>query len=225
MKNSRVQVLLIEDNAHFARLVDLYLQKSEISHFDVIWKKNGAEALREAETNQDAIDIILMDFFLPGQNGLEITKALLEGNIRIPVIFLTVNKEFKLAVEAMKLGVEDYLVKEEIATPVLPKTILGVLEKVELRRKLAALEISQNRLDAIQEMVFEISRKLDEPLAAMGQNVDKMLQRHNEETLKNYLKIIKDNLDRINSKITKLKELKEDKTVPYIQDIRMIDLS
>jgi len=225
MQNGTVQVLLIEDNADFARLVDLYLQRSEIGHFDVIWKKNGAEALREAETNQDGIDVILMDYFLPGQNGLEVTKTLFEGNIHIPVIFLTVNKDFNLAVEAMKLGVEDYLVKEEIATPVLPKTILGVLEKVELRRKLAALEISQNRLEAIQEMVFEISRKLDEPLAAMEQNVDKMLQRHNEESLKNYLKIIKDNLDRINSKITKLKELKEDKTVPYIKDIRMLDLS
>ncbi len=225
MQNGTLQVLLIEDNADFARLVDLYLQRSEIGHFDVIWKKNGAEALREAETNQDGIDVILMDYFLPGQNGLEVTKTLLEGNIHIPVIFLTVNKDFNLAVEAMKLGVEDYLVKEEIATPVLPKTILGVLEKVELRRKLAALEISQNRLEAIQEMVFEISRKLDEPLAAMEQNVDKMLQRHNEESLKNYLKIIKDNLDRINSKITKLKELKEDKTVPYIKDIRMLDLS
>ena len=225
MQNGTVQVLLIEDNADFAKLVDLYLQRSEIGHFDVIWKKNGAEALREAETNQDGIDVILMDYFLPGQNGLEVTKTLLEGNIHIPVIFLTVNKDFNLAVEAMKLGVEDYLVKEEIATPVLPKTILGVLEKVELRRKLAALEISQNRLEAIQEMVFEISRKLDEPLAAMEQNVDRMLQRHNEESLKNYLKIIKDNLDRINSKITKLKELKEDKTVPYIKDIRMLDLS
>lgn len=225
MENGRVNVLLIEDNNDFAKLVDLYLQKSDIAHFDVTWKKNGTDALHEAEAREGAIDVILMDYFLPGQNGLQVTKALLEKSIHIPVIFLTVNKDFSLAVEAMKLGVEDYLVKEEIATPILPKTILGVLEKVELRKKLAALEISQNRLDAIQEMVFDISEKLDEPLIRMKQRVDEMLDRQSEDNVANYLKIIRDNLDRINSKITKLKELKEDKTVPYIKDIRMIDLS
>lgn len=225
MENGRLQILLIEDNTDFARLVELYLQKSDIEHFDVNWKKDGTEALREAVAKQNTIDVILMDYFLPGQNGIEVTKALLENNIQIPVIFLTINKDFNLAVEAMKLGVEDYLVKEEVATPILPKTILGVLEKVELRKKLAALEISQSRLDAIQEMVVEMSRKLDEPLMAMQQNVDSMIQSQESENLKNYLKIMKDNVDRINSKIMKLKELKEDKTVPYIKDIRMIDLT
>ncbi len=225
MENGRIRVLLIEDNVDFSRLVDIYLKKSDIAHFDVIWKKDGAEALREAESSQDSIDIILMDYFLPGQNGIEVTKALLEKNIRIPVIFLTVNKDFNLAVEAMKLGVEDYLVKEEIATPLLPKTILGVLEKVELRKKLAALEISEHRLDAIQEMVLDISKKLDEPLRAMRKHVETMISANIDASLNNYLRIIKDNLLRINSKIIKLKELKEDKTVPYIKDIRMIDLS
>lgn len=225
MENGRLQILLIEDNTDFARLVELYLQKSDIEHFDVNWKKDGTEALREAVAKQNTIDVILMDYFLPGQNGIEVTKALLENNIQIPVIFLTINKDFNLAVEAMKLGVEDYLVKEEVATPILPKTILGVLEKVELRKKLAALEISQSRLDAIQEMVVEMSKKLDEPLMAMQQNVDSMIQSQESENLKNYLKIMKDNVDRINSKIMKLKELKEDKTVPYIKDIRMIDLT
>lgn len=225
MENGRLQILLIEDNTDFAKLVELYLQKSDIEHFDVNWKKDGTEALREAVAKQNTIDVILMDYFLPGQNGIEVTKALLENNIQIPVIFLTINKDFNLAVEAMKLGVEDYLVKEEVATPILPKTILGVLEKVELRKKLAALEISQSRLDAIQEMVVEMSEKLDEPLMAMQQNVDSMIQSQESENLKNYLKIMKDNVDRINSKIMKLKELKEDKTVPYIKDIRMIDLT
>ncbi len=225
MENGRIRVLLIEDNIDFSKLVDIYLKKSDIANFDVIWKKDGAEALREAESSQDSIDIILMDYFLPGQNGIEVTKALLDKNIRIPVIFLTVNKDFNLAVEAMKLGVEDYLVKEEIATPLLPKTILGVLEKVELRKKLAALEVSEHRLDAIQEMVVDISKKLDEPLGAMRKHVETMISTNIDASLNNYLRIIKDNLIRINSKIIKLKELKEDKTVPYIKDIRMIDLS
>jgi len=47
---------------------------------------------------------------------------------------------------------------------------------------------------------------------------------HNDKTGK-YLSIIKENIDRIQMKLDKLKNLREDKTVQYIKDIRMIDLS
>ncbi|MBI4534805.1 MAG: response regulator, partial [Ignavibacteriae bacterium] len=170
-------------------------------------------------------DLILMDYFLPGQNGLEITRALQERLLRIPVVFLTVNKDFDLAVEVMKLGIEDYLVKEEISTPVLPKTILNVIERQKLREQLTTLEISQKRLEAIQELVMKITQEIRLPLDAMRDNVERLLQQHETDNLKTYLGIIRDNLQRIEKKIVKLKDLKTDKTVQYIKDIRMFDLS
>ncbi|MEK7249050.1 MAG: response regulator, partial [Bacteroidota bacterium] len=123
-----IRVLLVEDNPDFAKLVELFLKKHEPEQFQVTWKDNGADALSELSRNS-SYDVILMDYFLPGLNGLEITRALQDMLIRIPVVFLTVNKDFDLAVEVMKLGIEDYLVKEEISTPVLPKTILNVIER------------------------------------------------------------------------------------------------
>ena len=55
-------------------------------------------------------------------------------------MFLTVNKDFELAVDVMKLGVDDYLVKEEISSPVLPKTIVSVIEKRRLKEHLMEIE-------------------------------------------------------------------------------------
>jgi len=219
-----VHILLVEDNKDFAKLVDLFLRKHQPEKFEVTWRENGTDALAEIARGRE-FDIVLMDYFLPGQNGLEITKILQERGILVPIVFLTVNKDFDLAVEVMKLGIEDYLVKEEISTPVLPKTILSVIERQKLRNQLTSLEITQRRLEAISEIVLNITNEIRLPLDGMTVTVNKLLENHQNDNLKTYLSIVKDNLIRIEKKISKLKELKSDKTVPYIKDIRMFDLS
>jgi CheY-like chemotaxis protein len=219
-----IKVLLIEDNRDFANLVELFLRKHDPDRFQVTWQENGQSALAELATN-NAYDVILMDYFLPGQNGLEVTRAIQQMGISVPVIFLTVNKDFDLAVEVMKLGVEDYLVKEEVSTPVLPKTILNVIERRRLKAQLTALEITQKRLEAIQEMVMKITQEIRLPLDGMRAGVDSLAGKHENDHLKTYLVIIRENLLRIDKKISQLKEMKTDKTVPYIRDIRMLDLS
>ena len=219
-----IRILLVEDNSEFAKLVDLFLRKHDAAQFEVIWRENGTSALAELEGDTN-FDVILMDYFLPGQNGLEITRAIQDMQITVPIIFLTVNKDFDLAVEVMKLGIEDYLVKEEISTPVLPKTILNVIERRRLRDQLTALEISQKRLEAIQELVIKITQEIRLPLDGMRATVDELMAKHGADSMTSYLVIIQDNLVRIEKKITQLKNLKTDKTVTYIKDIKMVDLS
>jgi DNA-binding NarL/FixJ family response regulator len=219
-----VRILLVEDNKDFAKLVEVFLRKHQPEHFEIVWKENGKDALAEIARGEE-FDVILMDYFLPGQNGLEITRALHDQHVRTPVVFLTVNKDFDLAVEVMKLGVEDYLVKEEISTPVLPKTILSVIERQELRDQLTKLEVTQKRLEAIAELVVKISQEVRLPLDQMRLNVTELMKYHEADNLRTYLTIIRDNLQRIEKKIVKLKDLKTDKTIPYIKDIRMLDLS
>ena len=219
-----IRILLVEDNRDFAKLVEIFLGKHEPEHFDIVWKDNGHQALAEL-SKDDSFDVILMDYFLPQQNGLEITRMLQEQGIRIPVIFLTVNKDFDLAVEVLKLGVEDYLVKEEISTPALPRTILNVIERRRLVDQLTSLEVTQKRLEAIQEIVLKITQQVRVPLDDLRKNVETIVENHRSDTLSPYLNIIRDNLSRIEAKIARLKSLKSDRTVTYIKDIRMIDLS
>jgi len=219
-----VNILLVEDNRDFAKLVEIFLRKHKPERFDVVWKENGQQVLEELARNR-SYDVILMDYFLPQQNGLEITRQLQERDIRIPVIFLTVNRDFELAVEVLKLGVEDYLVKEEISTQALPKTVLSVIERRQLINQLTSLEITQKRLEAIQEIVLKITQQIRIPLDELRKNAESMVEAHRSDSLTPYLTIIRDNLNRIESKIVRLKGLKSDRTVTYIKDIRMIDLS
>ena len=223
-KRTSVTVLLIEDNEAFANLVKLYLARAEEAAFDVIWRSNGKDGIDVATANP-AINVILMDYFLPLMNGLETTKQLRQKGIEIPIIFLTVNKDVDLAVEVMKAGVEDYMVKEEVTTPILPKTIMGVVEKRRFSQEMAELDIRKKRLEAIHELVVNITAEIGVPLEKMKEMVTTMSKDAGDEKALRYLEIIKENVDRIRGKMNKLNNLKEDKTIQYIRDIRMIDLS
>jgi CheY-like chemotaxis protein len=216
--------MLVEDNADFARLVRFYLSKAEGASFQVLWKDNGREAIEEIQRNP-AIDVVLMDYFLPGMNGLEVTQALQKEKINVPIVFLTVNKDVNVAIEVMKLGVQEYLVKEEIATPILPKTLLGVIEKQKLEREMMELEIRKKRLEAMQELVVGFVNELSSPLDGMKTIVEQLDAKTHVEKVSKYLSIIKDNLVRIETIMLKLQNLREDKTVQYIKDVKMIDLS
>ncbi len=224
MDGNRILILLVEDNKDFAKLVQVYLQRYEKDKFSVVWKENHPDAIAELASNKN-IDVILMDYFLPGKNGLEITKELIAKKINLPIVFLTVNKDFELALEVMKLGVEDYLVKEEISSPVLPKTVLNVIEKHRLKDQLVQLEISQQRLKAIHDMLATVLKDFEGPLGEMNKITSEVKERFPLDTQKTYVKIIDDNIKRITDKLQKLKTLKADKTIQYIKDIKMIDLS
>ena len=220
----RINILMIEDNDDFGKLVELYLSQHPDYVFNLVWKKTGEDGLKEFEANSN-YHVILMDYNLPGMNGVEVTSALVQRGITVPVVFITVNRDFNLAVETMKLGVEDFLVKEEISTPVLPRTVVSVLERVRLRQQLSALEISTQRIEAIQELVLGISQDLVTPLDAMKKNVDMLLQSRIAIDMKMYLRIISENVERMQVKLSRLQSLKEDKTVQYIKNIKMIDIS
>ena len=224
MDSSKIRILLVEDNKDFAKLVQVYLQRFQKDFFEVTWKENHTDAMEKLE-QETGFDIVLMDYFLPGRNGLEITKEIKKKRIDVPIVFLTVNKDFDLALDVMKLGVDDYLVKEEISSPVLPKTVMTIVEKHRLKRQKFDLEVSQERLKVIHQTLAGVIHDFESPLKEM-QAITQEFKRHPlGGQQNNYLKIIDENVHRIMQKLDKLKSLKVDKTIKYIKDIKMLDLS
>ena len=69
-----IRVLLVEDNAAYAQLVKLYLQKSKNVAFALTWARNGREALSELE-QEVTFDVVLLDYFLPRDNGLACSEG------------------------------------------------------------------------------------------------------------------------------------------------------
>ncbi|MGC8596181.1 MAG: response regulator [Candidatus Kryptoniota bacterium] len=228
MEKRELNIMLIEDDPDIPKLTRLYLKPYKDAEFNLIWVESGEDAMRFLEDSQN-LDIILVDYQLPGMNGLEVTRLIREKGLRIPIVFLTNAIDFKLAVEAMKLDVEDYLLKEEAISSILPSIILNVVERVKLREKLADAEVNKlaqrERLEGIKSLIVTISHELNNPLAALKLSLNVLERKQVPPDIQSYINIMKDNAERIELVVSKLKELKSEKITSYIGNIKMIDLS
>ena len=212
--NRPIHVLIVDDESTFVRIVEHHFQKFQEREFQLIWKESVEEALREVRTNTE-IDIIVTDYNLPTTNGLEFVLQLNQMDCQIPIVFVTGTRDYKLAVDAMKLGVEDFLVKEDLQETHLPRTIINVLDRVQMRKQLRAVEkrmqIAENRAQAIRELVVTVCHEFNNPLAAIKISAD-LLQRmltSNESTA--LLKSFEKNFQKIELEIKRLRDINFEK--------------
>ena len=224
MSNEIIRVLYVNGTERDVQSISECLSKFEGARFEFIWQQSAEKAITFLE-QQNAVDVIVTEDVLEGMNGVEFMNKLKDLKYDIPIVFLTTIKDVSFAVEVMRMGVKDYLLKEDVATHVFPQTLLRVVEKGHLKQEQDKLEIKRKRLEAMQEIVIGISDKISEPLEDMNRIVSEIEQSSLPEKAIKYLQLIKDNVERMQLKLEKLRNLKEDKTVKYIKDIKMIDLS
>ena len=105
-----MKVLIIEDNPDHAELARLALEPQ----FEVDWVESGEKGRQylEALTPDDYPAVILLDYSLPVTDGLSLLERLKKEKGDIPVIMVTGRGDERVAVEAMKRGAYDYVIKE-----------------------------------------------------------------------------------------------------------------
>jgi DNA-binding NtrC family response regulator len=174
-----IRLLFVDDDTSYMAVAQHILSKYQGRKFEILWKQNGGEAIAILQQNT-GIDLLLIDYYLPDVNGLDVTRQIREKSIETPIIFLTSNRDFRLAIEAMRYGVEDYLVKDEAVDSVLPRTIVNILERVKLKRRITEQLrtdlIAKKQTDAIRELVVTVCHEFNNPLAAMKISTDILLR-------------------------------------------------
>lgn len=137
-----ISVLIIEDEeAHFElmkRAIRKELPATSVRHM------NSAAACLEGLDHINP-DVILVDYLMPGMNGIEFLSALKQMGSDIPVIMITGQGDESIAVQAMKLGAQDYLVKNADFFSLLP----AVIGQVARERRLALDLRKVARLNAL----------------------------------------------------------------------------
>ena len=103
-------ILLMEDEEESGDLLTNFL---ELNNFDVIWAKDGNEALEKIDNNANHIHLAILDIMVPHHDGKEICKYIRNHPVvgDIPVIFLTAKDEEKDEIEGLNLGADDYISK------------------------------------------------------------------------------------------------------------------
>ena len=99
-------ILIVEDEAKMRRLLELNLGEDGFTTLSAGDAESGAKLLRE-----NHVDLVLTDLKLPGMNGLEFLHLVKNQNAALPVIVMTAFGSVETAVEAMKAGASDYVLK------------------------------------------------------------------------------------------------------------------
>jgi diguanylate cyclase (GGDEF)-like protein/PAS domain S-box-containing protein len=122
-----VRVLLVEDCPDHAALISAKLKKAtrlraEITHVDRV--SSGLERIADS-----IFDVVLLDFSLPDSFGIDTFRRVHEAAPRLPIIVLTSLDDNQLAVQAVREGAQDYLIKREADTRLLVRSILYAIER------------------------------------------------------------------------------------------------
>lgn len=99
-------ILIADDEENVRKLLAIILEESG---YQVIWAKNGKEAIEKF--NAHPIDLVLLDIRMPEIDGLQVLKLLKETHKDLPIILMTAYAGVDTAVEALKAGAFDYIVK------------------------------------------------------------------------------------------------------------------
>lgn len=153
MENSNLRVLVIDDNPDIRDF--LYRSVLQPEGYQILMADNGQKGLHLALEKRP--DLILLDYELPGMNGIEVLRALKAEDVSLPTILITSYGSEAVAVEVFRLGVRDYVPKpftvEEILT-----SMDGVLKTVRLEQQRDAL---MTKLQAMNEELGQRLRELN----------------------------------------------------------------
>ena len=104
---SIANVLLVDDEAEF---VETFSERLELRDLEISKAFNGEEALQVLETNR-TIELVILDVKMPGMDGIETLAEIKKRYPLVEVIMLSGHADVESAIEGMKQGAFDYLMK------------------------------------------------------------------------------------------------------------------
>ena len=152
MFESSVKILLIEDDLAEARLLQEVLKSFQLMQCSLIHVKRLQEGVNKLQQNH--FDVILLDLTLPDSQGLESVKLLVDRAPKVPIVVLTNHNDDQLALQAVREGAQDYLVKRKVNVDVLVRSVQYAIERQRASDLLR--EAKQNLENQVQKRNDEL---------------------------------------------------------------------
>ncbi|OQX56398.1 MAG: hypothetical protein B5M53_01715 [Candidatus Cloacimonas sp. 4484_209] len=169
-----ISILIMEDDISLARLLKKTLKKDSYKIDTVSDGKQGLLALK-----QKSYDMLLIDQEMPYMKGLDVIRNISSGNSLPPIIMITGKGNENIAVEAMKLGVRDYIIKDKqgMFLKLLPSVIKTVIEQENARKQKRKME--------------ELLHKSEEQYRSLVENLNIGIYRTSTESRSRFIQVNK----------------------------------
>ena len=165
MKQTQPIVLIVDDSTADRVTYRRYLQQNTEA-YTILEAELGIEGLDLCQRCQP--DVLLVDYGLPDLDGIDFLTELQTQTSPPPVIILTGQGNEAIAVQAMKAGAQDYLVKGQLTAEKLRIVVTSVLEKAQLRTQLQRSEAERQQAEtALRQANNELERRVEERTAEL----------------------------------------------------------
>lgn len=158
MDETKIKILLIEDNPADARLIEEMLAEAKGLLYDLKWVDNLTAGIKYLEAGE--IDVVLLDLGLPESCGMETLQRLHAQVPSVPtlVVFSGLSDE-SIAIQAVQAGAQDYLVKGQVDSALLARSIRYAIERSQAK-------------EALQQAHAELERRVVERTAELANTVN-----------------------------------------------------
>jgi diguanylate cyclase (GGDEF)-like protein/PAS domain S-box-containing protein len=191
VRNHRLRILYVEHSDADIDLTRRHLEKYA-PHIHLTVVNSAEQALQLLPSNQNSssnYDAVLLDYRLPGINALEMAKILrLDRGLKLPIVLISGHGSETVAVEALRIGIDEYLTKHQGYLYELPATLEKVQHRAKLLEEQANLRQTSERLNQLltaSPVVLYSLRLSDDQIAAtwVSDNITKLLGYSVEEAL------------------------------------------
>lgn len=131
------RILIVDDEKKF---VDYLSERLSIRDYDVTTSLNGEEAIDKVKGYN--FDVVILDVLMPGMDGVETLREIKRIKPLTEVIMLTGNATVETAVEGMKLGAHDYLMKPCETEELISKVNKACERKAEQEERIRAVKVA-----------------------------------------------------------------------------------
>jgi signal transduction histidine kinase len=225
-----VSILLVEDNPGDRRLIREMLAEAGGVKFNLECAERLQAALEYLGGKK--VEAVLLDLGLPDSQGLETLRKIYSQAPGVPIVVLTGLNDELVGAQAVNNGAQDYLIKGQVDTALLVRTVRYAMERKQAEERERQLKLQldlSNRMASLGVMVEGIAHEINNPLANVTGFAELLMNGDIPEDARELAKTINDSAQRIfgivNNLLAFARQQKLERTYVDINDILSITLA
>ena len=224
MADKPIVILLVEDNPGDRRLIREMLAEASNVTFNVQYA-DRLEAATEC-LDHNGVEVILLDLGLPDSQGLATLKKIYAQVSQTPIVVLTGLNDETVGLQAVNEGAQDYLIKGQVDTDLLKRTIRYAIERKQTEERERQLQLQLNlssRLASLGLMLEGIVHEINNPLSSVIGFAQMLMYEDIPGNIREDVRTISDNAQRVadivNNLTTFARQQKLARTYVNVNDI------